>query len=113
MGADLAIVVGVTLVLLIASGAWAEFRFADFDKLPMHYGVTGKPTRYGSRRLAIWLPTGMLIFVVALNYVLMSTLSPEQINGDPHFGIMLTCGIIVVAQIFILWLHHRWARAQG
>ena len=112
-GGDLGIVVAATLLFLIASGLWAERRFADFQKLPMHYGFSGKPTYYGSRSVAIWLPTVILIAVIVLNASLIYVLDSDQISGDPHFGVMLSCTVIAAAQVFILWLHTRWANRQA
>jgi hypothetical protein len=109
-----ALVIAVaTLVFLIASALWAERRFARFVNLPMHYGFTLEPTRMGSRSAAIWLPTGILVAVVLLNALLPTILGRDHINGDPDFGLTFASLAIVAAQIFILWLHTRWARRQA
>lgn len=113
MGGEALILAGVALVFLIASGLWAERRFAAHAKLPLHYGPTLKPTRFGSRRTAIWFPTGIMGAVLVMNIVLMVGLDGDQINGDPDFGLILVSFVVMAAQVFILWLHSRWARTAG
>lgn len=107
------LIAGVALLFLGLSGLWAQRRFAGFAQLPMHYGPTLKPTRIGSRGTAIWLPTGIMASVIVLNVVLVVALGDENVNGDPDFGVTLGALIVVAAQVFVLWLHSRWARSRG
>ncbi len=97
---------------LIASSLWAQRRFARFAKLPMQYNIRMKPTWYAPRWLAIWLTTGVFAAVIALNLGLATMVDPRFRNGDPETGIVLTSVLIVLVQIFILWLHSRWARNE-
>lgn len=104
---------GAALLFLVLSGLWAERRFASYARLPLHYGPTLRPTRMGSRGVAIWLPTGIMASVIVLNIVVVIALDSDQVNGDPDFGVTLGSLIIAAAQVFILWLHSRWARGIG
>lgn len=113
MSGETLILAGVAIAFLVASGLWAERRFAAHAKLPLHYGPTLKPTRFGSRRTAIWFPTAIMGAVLVLNTVLTVSLDGDQINGDPDFGLLLVSFVVVAAQVFILWLHSRWARSAG
>ncbi|GMN03323.1 DUF1648 domain-containing protein [Erythrobacter sp. MTPC3] len=106
------LVAAAASLLLILSGLWAEKRFASFDRLPAHFNGAGKPTRFASRRLMIWLTPVIFIALITLVISLLATLPENQINGDPDDAVVLMSTIIIGAQAFILWLTTRWARGQ-
>ena len=109
---DAAGMAGATLVFLIASGFWAERRFSAFARLPLHYGWSGEPTRFGARKTAIWLPTLILAFVAVISIVLPALIDPRYVKGDPETGAAIASVFLLLAQLFILLLHSRWARSQ-
>ncbi len=104
---------GAALLFLGLSGLWADRRFADYAKMPLHYGFGLKPTRMGSRAVAIWLPTATMALVLVLNVALVSLLGDGRITGDSDTALTIGSVVIVAAQIFILWLHTRWANQRG
>ncbi|MEO1048854.1 MAG: hypothetical protein AAFW59_11065 [Pseudomonadota bacterium] len=108
-----ALFAGGACLILIGSAIWAHYRFADFDRLPRHFGPNLEPTAYGPRWLIIWLSPAIFLAVLGLIFVLPSVLPPEHINGDPSVGVIVASVVVVGAQAFVLWLLTRWARQQS
>ena len=107
------IFVALGLIFLVASGLWAARRFSSFSQLPLHYGPSLKATRMGSRNTAIWLPTGIMASVIVFNLALVTAIDADQAEGASDFGVVFSTGVIVATQVFILWLHNRWANGRG
>ena len=100
-------------VILIASGFWANSRFARFDRLPSHFNIRGEADAFAPRRLMAWaLPILFSLILLAIP-VLVIVLPPEAQHGDPLPGVVLGGTSLVGAEIFVLWLTVRWARKQG
>ena len=99
--------------LLFLSAIWAEFRFRRFQKPPADFDISGKATRFASRSFVLWLTPAIFIGLISLIIWLVERLPPDQVNGDPDTTVMLSSGIIVAAQVFILSLLERWARAHS
>lgn len=100
---------GAAILALIASSIWAHYRFADFERLPRHFGPNLKPTAYGPRGLMIWVTPAIFVALLVLLLVLPRVVPPEYINGDPQMGAIIASAVLVAAQGFILWLLTRWA----
>lgn len=98
--------------VLLASGAWADRYFSEFEKLPRHYNFSGEPTAYTSRTTMAWLTPGILT-VTLLAIALLAVFGPPRWQtGDPLGGVLITGFGFLAAQAFILWLTKRWARSQ-
>jgi len=106
-------IVGAALLSLLASSIWAELRFARHARLPAHFDVSGRVTRFAPRRVVIWLTPAIFAAVLALIIGLGQTLPPEWINGDPANAVIVSSLVICGAQGFVLWLIHRWAHGAG
>lgn len=102
-----------TILLLFAAGLWTDRRFSRFDELPAHYDFRGRPTRFASRRLMAWLiPITFSVILVAILLTLVAT-PPELHKGDPLEGLIFSCITMLAAQLFVCWLHERWAQQQS
>ncbi len=114
MSGALVVALGVpTILLLLLSGLWADRRFAKFDELPAHYDFKGRPTRFASRRLMVWLTPFVFVSGLAITLLPMWLVPPEMQNGNPVTGAVLVCVVLLAGQGVILWLHDRWAKAQN
>jgi uncharacterized membrane protein len=100
------------VALLLASGHWANRRFAAFDELPAHYGIDGEPTRFDSRRTMAWMLPVLFSIVLMVIALLTGLLPAEMRNGDPVTGVVVGGVFLLTGQIFVLWLTLRWARKQ-
>lgn len=98
------------ILVLIASGFWANAHFAEFDELPRHFDWRGRATAFASRSMMAWaLPVGLTVAMVLL--ALLITLTPPELrNGEPVTGVLIMGTGFVAAQLFVLWLTCRWAK---
>ena len=114
VGAAALVCAGVTIALLLASGAWTDRRYRQFDRIPGHYDFRGRATRLDPRRQMAWLLPVLFSLMIAGFIVLVSVVPPEMQNGDPSMGLALICVTLLGAQALVLWLLSRWARGtQG
>lgn len=102
----------IAALLLIVSGAWAQFRFRKFARLPAHFDIHGRPTRFAGRNFTIWLTPVILITLIAVMLWLAALPGQPGINGDPDSAIYIASAMMLGAQALILWLTERWARGQ-
>ena len=113
MGAWLPLAATLPFVaVLLGSGAWASRRYAGFDQLPSHFGLTGKADSFASRRVMTWLVPVLFSVVLVAIGTLSIAIPAEMRNGDPVVGTLVGGVGLVGAQIFLLWLTERWVREQ-
>jgi hypothetical protein len=94
------------------SGFWASRRYARFEKLPAHFGISGKADSYAPRRVMSWLlPIAFSAVLVAIA-ILMILIPAEFRNGDPLPGVLVAGAGLLGGQVFVLWLTERWVREQ-
>ncbi len=100
------------IATLLASGVWANLRYARFDALPGNYGITGQPTRMASRRVMVWmLPIALSVLLLVITAA--SVLMPLEMQKNSPWEMALLGGVAVVAaQALFFWLTERWARKQ-
>ncbi|WP_432199620.1 hypothetical protein ACRAQ7_07710 [Erythrobacter sp. W53] len=99
----------LTIFALLISAYWTNRRFANFEKLPRQYGITGEPTAFASRKAMAW---GVPLFLIAtLGVIAASKLlfSSGGVGGGDWANLALSSAVILAAQSLILWLHVRWA----
>lgn len=101
------------VLLIMASGLWANRRFRRFKRLPGHFDITGKATYLAPRSLIIWyIPIVLSTVLIAI--ALAGVLVPRELqNGDAVTGVVLGGVCILGAQMLILWLTERWASRQN
>lgn len=99
-----------TILILLASGHWANRRFSDFDLLPGHFDASGRASRMTPRKKMVWLLPVTFSFVIAV-LTLMMYLVPEsnRNGGDPLPVLAFSALCLLFAQGFVLWLTDRWA----
>lgn len=98
------------VAVLLASGAWANRRYARFERLPSHFGITGKADAYAPRGTMAWLLPLLFSAALIAIAVFVAVLPREMQNGDPLVGVMVGGSGLAGAQLFVLWLTERWAR---
>ena len=113
MLATVSITVAVlSVVLLLASGAWTERTYRRFDRLPGHYDIRGNATRLDPRRQMAWLLPG-LFSVVLLGLVAFASFIPDDPQGGNAWpGVVLVSFSFLAAQGLVLSLLARWAARQ-
>lgn len=102
----------LSIVALLASGWWTNRRYRRFDRLPGHYGLTGRATRMDSRKVMAWLLPVVFSLVIAGIAGLQMAMPAEAHRGDPSILLTLMPMILLGAQGLVLWLLHRWAARQ-
>jgi len=105
-------VASLSVLALLISAYWTDRRFANFEKLPRQYGLTGEPTAFASRKAMAW---GIPLFLIAMLVVMAAAtiLAPsESANGDPWLNLTMSSVIMLAAQGLVMWLHTRWAAGQ-
>ena len=71
------------VAVLLASGRWANRRYARFDELPGHYDIRGEATRMAPRAQMAWLmPVVSSIVLVAI-----AIAPPSYSVGGPQGGL--------------------------
>lgn len=101
------------IALLGLSGFWAQRRYRRFDRLPVHFNASGKPTRFAPRRAAVWAAPVIFAVVLALVAALARALPPDQVRGDPDHAVILASLLVLGGQVFVLWMIDRWVTGQG
>ena len=108
----------ILLTLYAGIAAWmavrAERRFARRDRLPMQWGLDGKPTWYAPRRVALAVVPGIpgLVLILAA----LSIPFPQARNvTDAQLGPVLYGIAVVGLAVFAgyLWMAARWDRAEA
>ncbi|GAA4051275.1 DUF1648 domain-containing protein [Parerythrobacter jejuensis] len=103
----------LAILALCGSALWTDRHYQRFDQIPAHYDFRGKATRLAPRTTMAWLLPGIMVAMLLGFLILLTVIPAELQNGDPSSGLILMSVIFVLTQGLILWLLHRWARAQA
>ncbi|MCJ2128866.1 DUF1648 domain-containing protein [Methylobacterium sp. E-045] len=94
----------VTLAILSCLSALAGFWVGDLDRLPMQWGLDGRPTWYAPK----WIALG---FIPVIGVIVMATVAVSHGPGGDGSGVarnMATVGaILVAAEIVYLFMLRR------
>lgn len=85
----------------------ADHRFARFERIPWQFGIDGKPTYFGPRRVLFYL---MPWLGVALIILMGFSLAFLPANGNPAIAFIAVGLIGLAIQMLLVWLIGRWAR---
>ena len=98
--------------ILLASGEWAERRFARFDELPGHFDFRGRASRMTPRRTMVWLlPVTFSIMLVILA-ILTGLMAGAEAKPASLGGTFVSIAAVMAGQLLFLILTSRWAAAQ-
>jgi uncharacterized membrane protein len=98
------------VVLSLAIAAWVWPHMAD--RLPVHWGLDGRPDRWGGRAEALLMPVAILAFIYLLFRVLPA-LDPGRANYERFAGAFFTIRLAVMALILAVQaLTIAFARGQ-
>ena len=100
------------VAVLLASGRWANRRYARFDELPGHYDIRGRATTMAPRRVMAWMLPVLFSIVLVAIAIFTALVPPEYRNGDPLIGILVGGLGLLAGHALVLWLTERWANRQ-
>jgi hypothetical protein len=105
------LVFGLALIVMVAVSIVFAGR-TTAPRLPMQWRLTGEPTWYAPRLVALWFLVGLAV-LVRLVLVVVETYAPERLHGA-SLGLILFSVIIAVVHLGHLVAAERWtARRQG
>lgn len=115
MQASIIVLVILYLVAAALLAWWADRRLAAHDRLPMQWGLSGRPNWYAPRRPALII-TPLLSGIGLLTGAVLILFSRGEPNvGEPQvLGLLVSLAVVGIAA-YAGWLAFvvGWARAQG
>lgn len=99
----------IAILLTMAAMSWrADRRLQHMDRLPMQWGLDGKPTWYAPRRLAV-----SLLPLVAACILALITLAHHQAGAEGSAAAIAPRLVTGLSFIAIHWFHLHLAGAHG
>jgi len=98
----------IVIVLIMAAMSWrAEHRLRHAERLPMQWGLNGKPTWYAPRRIAV----AFLPLLAACTFILLAVAqrTTEDGNGIATDNGRLIFGLSLIA---VHWFHLHLAEKE-
>ena len=114
MRASIIVLVILYLVAAALLARWADRRLAAHDRLPMQWGLNGRPNWYAPRRPAL-IATPLLSGIGLLTGAVLILFSSGEPNvGEPQvLGLLVSLAVVgIVVYAGWLWLVLQWARTH-
>ena len=114
MRASIIVLVILYLVAAALLARWADRRLAAHDRLPMQWGLNGRPNWYAPRRPALSLTPLLSGIGLLTGAVLILFSSGEPNVGEPQvLGLLVSLAVVgIVVYAGWLWLVLQWARTH-
>lgn len=99
--------VAVAAMLLVAISIRANRTLSDSAKLPMQWGIDGRPTWYAPRKTALaFTPSLYLISALAIAFLI-------PVKWEPDVPAMLCVMVFIAAAFVAAHLFHIWLIRRG
>ena len=114
MQTSIILLVFIYLGAVALLGRWADRRLAAHDRLPMQWGLNGRPNWYAPRRPALILTPLLSGVGLLFGAVLILFSSGEPNVGEPQvLGLLVSLAVVgIVVYAGWLWLVLQWARTH-
>ncbi|MEH6663328.1 MAG: hypothetical protein V7678_00630 [Brevundimonas sp.] len=115
MQASILVLVILYLAAAALLGRWADRRLAAHDRLPMQWGLNGRPNWHAPRRPALIITPLLSGIGLLTGAVLILFSSGEPNVGEPQIlGLLASLAVVGIA-VYAGWLGFvmGWARAQA
>jgi len=103
------VVFGSALIVMTAVSIYFAGRI-NAPRLPMQWGISGEPTWFAPRFIAIWFSLGLAV-LVRLFILLIEAYDPQKLHGVSVALITFSI-IITVVHITHMIAAERWAARQ-